>query len=310
MSTPSVGPNAPAENQGLHLGTSQLRFGRVLVGIDFSKQSLQALKLAIAICEFFHSQLFLVHAAFPPHYGIGTDLVPFEVLDHDLVAAKAEVAMAIANEPELSTLRPATTVAYDEPVNLIQHVASKQRVDLIILGSHGATGLERLALGSVAEAVLHRASCPVLIVGPHCRAGRDLFRSIVFATDLETTGLRGAQYAASLAKQAQGSLTLLYVVCRRSELGLPPDVIEHRIKRELQALIPSELSDTGKTKVRVEYGRPAEAIATVAQAEGASLVIVGVQGRSAFAGHSPWSMLSRIIRGVRCPVLGVRGRLI
>jgi nucleotide-binding universal stress UspA family protein len=310
MSTPSVNPNAPAENHGLHLGTSSLRFGRVLVGIDFSKQSLQALKLAISICEFFHSRLFLAHAAFPPTYGIGTDLVPFEVLDRDLVAARAEVATTIVNEPELSTLQPATMVAYDEPVKLIQHVASMQKVDLIVLGSHGATGLERLALGSVAEAVLHRASCPVLIVGPHCRAGGDLFRSIVFATDLETTGLRGAQYAASLAKEAQGSLMLLHVVCRRPEHGLPPHVIEQRIKRELQALIPSELSDTGKTKVRVEYGRPAEAIAAVAQAEGASLVVVGVRGRSALADHSPWSKLSRIIRCAKCPVLGVRGHLI
>jgi len=59
-----------------------------------------------------------------------------------------------------------TTVAYADAVDLIEHMASEEKIDLIVLGSHGSSGLERLALGSVAEAVLRKAGCPVLVVGP------------------------------------------------------------------------------------------------------------------------------------------------
>jgi nucleotide-binding universal stress UspA family protein len=93
-----------------------------------------------------------------------------------------------------------------------EHIASDEKVDLIVLGSHGSSGLERLALGSVAETVLRKAACPVLVVGPNCRTEQHPFRSILFATNLETTGLRAAQYASALLEHVHGRLTLLHVI--------------------------------------------------------------------------------------------------
>jgi nucleotide-binding universal stress UspA family protein len=68
----------------------------------------------------------------------------------------------ISSEPGLSALKPKTTVAYAGALELIEKVASEAKVDLIVVGSHGASGLELLALGSVAKAVLRQATCPVL----------------------------------------------------------------------------------------------------------------------------------------------------
>ncbi|WP_130422562.1 universal stress protein [Edaphobacter modestus] len=51
---------------------------------------------------------------------------------------------------------------------MINRVAVQEKADLIIVGSHGASGLERLVLGSIAESILHHAICPTLIVGPNC----------------------------------------------------------------------------------------------------------------------------------------------
>ena len=53
---------------------------------------------------------------------------------------------------------------YGDPISQIVHAAEEQRVDMIVMGTHGRTGLTRLLMGSVAEAVVRRAACPVLIV--------------------------------------------------------------------------------------------------------------------------------------------------
>jgi nucleotide-binding universal stress UspA family protein len=65
-----------------------------------------------------------------------------------------------------------------------------------------------------------------------------------------------------------------------------------------------------KSKVSVQYGRPAEAIVAVARSEDASLLIVGLRSLSPMADHSPWSTLSYVIREVNCAVLGVRSHLV
>ncbi|WP_433964874.1 universal stress protein [Tunturiibacter gelidiferens] len=93
----------------------------------------------------------------------------------------------VMEEPGLRQLNPDTVVVYADPEELIKQAAREVKADLIVVGSHGPGGVERLALGSVAEAVLHQATCPVLIVVPKCNVQQNPFRSILFATDLRTT---------------------------------------------------------------------------------------------------------------------------
>jgi nucleotide-binding universal stress UspA family protein len=302
--------DAPIRDEGPHLATSEIRFKRILVGIDFSKPATQALKTAIAICQLFGSQIFLVHAASPFVYVNGKETLPLEAFNVNLDDAREEMNQIISSEPGLSALKTKTVIAYADAVEFIGQVASEEKVDLIVVGSHGGSGLELLALGSIAEAVLRQATCPVLIVGPKCKAEQHLFRSIVFATDLETTGLRGAQYAAALAEQGRGKLTFLHVTNKRlNDQGLHPELIENQLERELRQLLPPDVERYCKSKVSLQYGQPAEAIVAVARSEDASLLIVGLQSRSPLADHSPWSTLSLVIREVKCAVLGVRSHL-
>jgi nucleotide-binding universal stress UspA family protein len=303
--------DAPIRDEGPHLATSDIRFKRILVGTDFSKPAAQALKTAITISQLFGSQLLLVHAASPFASVSGAEAMPLEVFNVNLDAARAEMNQIISSEPGLSALQPKTTVAYADALELIGQVASEEKVDLIVVGSHGASGLELLALGSVAEAVLRQATCPVLIVGPNCKAEQHPFRSIVFATDLETTGLRGAQYAAALAERGHGKLTFLHVTNKRSgDQGVQSELIENHLERELRRLLPPDVERYCKSKVSLQYGRPAEVIVAAARSEDASLLVVGLRARSPLADRSPWSTLSHVIREVNCAVLGVRSHLV
>lgn len=296
--------------QGPHLDTSEILFQRIVVATDFSKPAETALEQASIIAHLFGAKLCMVHAITPPLYEVEGVVVPADLLQADLEASTTDMQELIARNPALKALEPKVRVGYADPVRFIEQVSREEKADLIVVGSHGASGLERLALGSVAEAVLRKATCPVLITGPCCKSERHPFRSVVFTTDLKTTGLRGAQYATGLAERFHAKLTLLHVMDRKFvPPGLETEIVRERMREQLRQLLPGDLNRYCQSQIRLEYGDPAEVISAVAQSECASLLVVGLRDH-ALADHAPWSTLSHVIREIPCPMLGVRGHLV
>ncbi len=299
------------DRQDVHLSTKDVHFKRVLVGTDFSKPANHALNMAIAISQIFESELFLVHAVTPIVYGDGQSSMPAEIITTELEATKDEMAKLVASDPRLTGLRVNTTVASAGAVDLIEQVAKDEKIDLLVLGSHGASGIERLLLGSVAESVLRRTSKPVLIVGPNSHIERHPFRSILFCTDLDVGNLRAAQYASALAEGSDGRLTLLHVVEDNVRTpGAKSDLDESHLQHQLLSLLPADAKEFCKPKIRIEYGSPSQVIPGVAESEAASLIVVGLRNRPPMADHAPGSTLSHIVRDAKCGVLAVRGRLL
>ncbi|MGC1872943.1 MAG: universal stress protein [Acidobacteriaceae bacterium] len=290
----------------LRLGTYKAKFRKILVGVDFSGPVVTALKAAKSLAEQFEGTLLLAHAVPPVLFGPGA--TP-ELLEADLDTARAQMQVVIS-KAKLGSIPHRIVIEFAEPTDLLDEVARAQSADLIIVGSHGAHGLEKLAFGSVAESVLRRVTCPVLVIGPHCSENLEPIRSIVFATGLETRAFRAAQYASSIAEEVNARLTLLHVrrpVAKGAEiLAGDMDIV---LVQELQQLLPPDAELWCQPKVRVEVGNASDEVLRVAQAEAANLIVVGVRESSALADHSPWSTLSQIIRGAECPVLGVRGHL-
>lgn len=293
-----------------HLATSEVLFQTIVVAIDFSPQSMRALKEAIAIARCFGSELLLVHGASPMVYGTGMEPVPVECFDVQLDVAKARMAGLIADEPELQDFSHREFIAYAGATDLVQQVVAENKADLVVAGSHGARGVELLALGSVAESILRDVSCPVVIVGPHCTTEPHPFRAILFATDLEGTGLRSAQFASALAERFHSPLTMLHVIEKKlPRSDIHPELLEEHARRELFHLLPDDLSNYTTATVRVEHGKAAEVIPYVACSSHASLIVTGFGPNSSLADHSLWSTLSHVIRQAPCPVLSVRGHL-
>jgi nucleotide-binding universal stress UspA family protein len=296
---------APCGND-LRLGTCKAKFKTILLGIDFSGPVAIALNAAKSFADEFGGTLFLVHAVPPVLYGPGA--TP-ELLEADLDAARTKIEVFIS-KANLGSIAHRTVIEFAEPTDLIDRVARAQRADLVVVGSHGAHGLEKLAFGSVAESVLRRVACPVLVIGPQCREDLETIRSIVFATDLQTRAFRAAQYASSIAEEVNARLTLLHVrKPMAKEFEILSSDISHVLVEELRQLLPADAEQWCQPKLRVEVGNASEEVLRVAQAEAANLIVVGVRESSPLADHSPWSTLSHIIRGANCPVLGVRGHL-
>jgi universal stress protein A len=142
----------------------------ILVPIDFSDCSRKALQYAVPLARQFGSRLLLVHVM-PVHYFVGSEFGPVDVpVPEQEMRENSERALDRFAREEIGVVVPvATRVCRGQPVQEIVAVAREAGVDLILLSTHGHTGLKHVLLGSVTENVVRYAPCPVLVVREHQR---------------------------------------------------------------------------------------------------------------------------------------------
>ena len=133
----------------------------------------------------------------------------------------------------------------------VSNAIEKYEIDLVVLGTRGRTGLEKVLLGSKAEEILRRVQCPVLTVGPDSRAKLEIrgkIASILYATHFGPASLKASRIAVSLAEEYQAKLTVLTV--------RPPDrnELSPALKRKSEKLAKRNFADSSpKTP---NYGAP------------------------------------------------------
>jgi nucleotide-binding universal stress UspA family protein len=133
---------------------------KILFPTDFSSSSGEVLRYATVLARDTGAELIIAHVHEPATaYGTGDVVVDTgESSDEALAAQLNSVA---PTDPQVSHRH---RLLYGDPIGQIVRLAEEEDVDMIVMGTHGRTGLTRLVMGSVAEAVVRRAGCPVLIV--------------------------------------------------------------------------------------------------------------------------------------------------
>jgi len=196
----------------------------------------------------------------------------FQGLPHDVLTPRGKVADALAQ------------------------IIEGREIDLLVLGTHGRSGVGKLFLGSVAEEIFRRAACPVLSVGPNVSCNPDgeiQFQHIVFATDFSEDSLAALPYAVSLAEEDQAQLALLYVVEQPAAGIADLEEFKASLMRRLQELVPPEAEPWCHAECLLEFGQqfapPAERILEIAGDQAADLIVLGVRPvqRQAGAHHTP-----------------------
>jgi nucleotide-binding universal stress UspA family protein len=132
----------------------------ILHPTDFSAASHYALELAFSLASDHGARVVLLNVVEPPFYG-GEPLMPIATLPD--LRGEAENWFATLPKPN-GDIETKHFIAEGDPVSHILRVAAEEHADFIVLGTHGRTGLSRLLMGSVAESVIRRATCPVLAV--------------------------------------------------------------------------------------------------------------------------------------------------
>ncbi len=192
----------------------------------------------------------------------------------------------------------------DTPTTLLGLVGTKN-IDLIVVGTHGRSGLGRVLIGSVAETIVREAPCPVLTVGPRLMFEPKWalkIREVLYATDLTPSSEGALQYAISLAQENKARLTILNVI-PKPKAGEVVSTL-----RRVEQLVPPEKELGSQPNCIVETGDPAEKILDMAGWYKADIIVLGIRPHSVGAAtHLLRPTAHRVIAGATCPVLTVRG---
>jgi len=289
---------------------------KILCAIDRSPSSLQAFGYALALARWQSARLNLlevIEEAPPPGVNRAptSDGVPNETrttLERDL--------------RRVLTARRASDVKVEISLrngNVVQEIlaqAKTSRPDLMVIGSHGRGGIQRLVLGSVAEKVLRLATCPVLTVRRGVRLvrrSRSPFATILCPTDFSAAANKAVAYAKRLAQEADAKLILMTAVewpfgdeVTSGAVAELQKSIASNASDALTRLLPRPASNGPRAQAIVAVGKASAAIVKVARARSVDLIVMGVSGRGALDVAILGSTTHHVIREGAWPVLTVR----
>jgi len=297
-----------------------LDFRRILCPVDFSNASRHAVDHAVTLGEWYDAQITVLH------------VVPTMVLTPPILFAErpSTTVSRETNRRELgdqvrewlspalkSGLHPDVVIDEGNPAERILAHAVLLQANLIVMGTHGRGGFERLIMGSVAEKVLRKATCPVMTVPPPAVATSRLpFTHLLCPVDFSPSSQAALQIALSIAQEANARLTLLHVFEWPSDEASARRVLEmsdyHRqweaeTRQQLAALIPDDVRNWCTPESKLGFGKAYQQILGLAATDQVDLIVMGVRGRSPLDMTFFGSTTNHVVRSASCPVLTLRG---
>jgi nucleotide-binding universal stress UspA family protein len=298
----------------------------ILCPIDFSGFSRHAFDRAVAIARGAGASVTALHVApfkeapiYPYLEPRGVEAFMLSCGDRDKLTAELKRFLSV--EQPIGV--PVTCEVVDAP-NVHDEIlaqADRQKADLIVMGTHGRSGFQRLFLGSVTEKVLRTARPPVLTVG----AATDVvpahdfsFKRILCAVDFSGCSLAALRYAATLAASSGTNVAALYVmewppVVHDPLLGPATDLTAYRMAAEAigrqrlhNAMVELALENVEEI---VGAGKPHHEILRTAEERHSDLIVLGIHGRNPVARMLFGSTAEPVVRRAECPVLTVRSEV-
>ena len=295
-----------------------MKIARILCPVDFSDCSRHALDYAVGIARRHEAQIMALYvlppiAALLPPTGEG--LYPPIVFSPSDLEQYDEALASFARRSDDATIQ--TQVVQGVVVGEIVRVAAALPADLIVVGTHGRSGFDRLMLGSTTEKLLRKAACPVLTVPPHApdvAPISTLFTRVLCAVDFSPASLRALTLAESLAGEAGAALCVMHVVEPVSVFepvaagaATPTAAANQRrdAGRRLERLISSDTRAFVATTELVTSGRASREILREAAERHSDLIVLGAhEGLASLSGIG--STTAHVVREAQCPVVTVR----
>jgi nucleotide-binding universal stress UspA family protein len=294
-----------------------IRFTEILCPIDFSEFSRRALDHAAAIARRCEARLTVLYVS--PSLPV-VDLPPIALEAKDRERLTLKMKQFTAHLPSGVPVEHRIEEAPDIHQEILGQAASTH-ADLLVLGSHGRSGFDRLVLGSVTEKLLRRVPCPTMVVPPRAPdASPDRpvqFLRVLCPVDFSAASTRAVDFALGLAGEAEAQVVLLHVI------EVPPELQESHVSatfsvenvraaaeadrlQRLRALIPEQARSFCTVETSVREGAAYREILKVAAERKSDLIVMGVQGRGAIDLMVFGSNTARVVRAATCPVLIVR----
>lgn len=296
-------------------------FKEILATTDFSAESLPAVRFALALGGKIGASVTLLHVVQPASSLSGMESVVLARTDSEVAALARAQLEAIARRETTGEGKIATVVRMGKPFHEIALAAGAGAADLIVIGTHGYTGLKRAWLGSTAERVVRHAPCPVLTVPTRTHSRRDgktpafKLSKILVPIDFSKVSRDALPYAVLLAGNFAAELILFNVVeefpidrlmgRELTNQTLAPAMTQAESDLKAMAVRLSESTDA-RTSVIVRQGTPFAEICHEAKTLGADMIVLTTHGYTGLKHVWLGSTAERVVRHASCPVLAVR----
>ncbi len=295
-------------------------FQKILVPLDSSDLAEYALSPAIQLAEQFESDLVLLHVL--EHHTVfipeGPDLmghnlnVPQTAFSREELAAR-EYLVGInhkigAGQPNFNCY---TRLEDGDPAGRILDTAVEEKADLIVMSTHGYSGVTRWVLGSVAEKVMRHAPCPVLVI-----RGRNPIQQALITLDGSSLAEASLPGGLAIAQALGADVTLLRVddasdtvdpkevmELNRNEHGLGEryrDSLYHDAEEYLARIQRQYRRDDLVVDTAVRYGKPATAILNYVETHPVDLIVMSTHGRTGLARWRYGSVTEKVLRSANC----------
>jgi nucleotide-binding universal stress UspA family protein len=297
-----------------------LALKRVLCATDFSENAAAALEAAVDIARRSKAEIRVVHvhplSAYPA-VEVGALPSAAKGLDEEARVGIMEGLDRFARPAVAAGVETGCVLRQGRPAEEIVREAQRTAADLIVMGRHSRDTPAQWLLGSVSEAVVRRARCPVLVEASPPRSAEGP-RRILCAVDLGETSEPTLTCAAVLASALEADLLVLHVVagpeapCAPGSSDAPELAVRtvDEAKIRLAALVAGAAAASGRLEERLVTGVPHQRILTAAREGDIDLVVVGSHGDGLFDRQFIGSTTLHLLRESECAVLVVPARVL
>jgi len=282
----------------------------ILVGFDDSQHSKAALIEASNWIRKHGGKLILVHAVY------------FDTEEFGIAPEQLEKRLKVGEKACVETKKMLTTefgievqslLCEGDPPTVIVDIAHEKKADLVVLGTYGRRGLNRLLMGSVTSQVIVNSTVDVLVVKKPCIECTGEYKSILVPFDRSVSSQKALNHAMHIANINNAKVTVLYVIPRYEEMigFFKTESIKNSLHREAQDIIETAKRITagnGNVSIdtEIQEGHATEQIITAADRLKNDLIVMGSYGYTGVNKALIGSTTERVIAHAACPILVVK----
>lgn len=296
---------------------------RILLATDGSMSARPAEELAETLAKAFEATLALVRVLeFEPWRDL-----EYQVNQLYLNDRRREIREQLGAAVDAFRARGVSVEQYDPvgvPSQEIIELASRLQSDLVVLGTHGRSGLDHVLIGSTAERVVRGAPCPVATIKAAATSGQaagspvgggsgGTLGRLLVPVDFSDCSQEALEYAVRLGERFGSTLTLLHVVEPVAygldftlSHALTGAALRNQIERAIDDLIGAFSRKGLRADRQIVPGLPADVITRVAEVQGSEAIVMGTHGRRGWSHVRFGSVAESVVRQARCPVFTIR----
>ncbi len=302
--------NTLKTNTEQQINLRKIMYETILVGFDDSLNSKAALIEASNWIKKHGGKLIMVHAVYfdTEEFGIAPEQLEKRLKLGENICVQTKERLTSEFGIEVQSL-----LCEGDPPTVIVDIAKEKKADLIVLGTYGRKGLNRLLMGSVTSQVIVNSPVDVLVVKKPCTACTGTYKSILVPFDSSVYSQKALNHALYLARVNIAEVTALYVIPRYEEMigFFRSESIKRSLHKEAQGILDIAkriASGNGgiSLKTEIQEGQPGEEIIRTASNLKNDLIIMGSYGYSGVNKAIIGSTAERVITNASCPILIAR----